>query len=76
MGGERLCGSKAQNHVTKVRGANETKSDQDEGSCPVPFSSFDWLQWVNEPQTEKELEALRLSVDRGKPFGQDSGVRQ
>jgi hypothetical protein len=29
----------------------------------------DWLQWVNEPQTDKELEALRLSLSRGKPFG-------
>ena len=31
----------------------------------------DWLEWVNEPQTDTELEALRLSIDRGRPFGQE-----
>jgi putative transposase len=29
----------------------------------------DWLRWVNQPQTEKELEAVRQSVRRGRPFG-------
>ncbi|HEV2969528.1 MAG TPA: transposase [Pirellulales bacterium] len=29
----------------------------------------DWLAWVNEPQTERELEAIQLSVSRGRPFG-------
>ena len=29
----------------------------------------DWLQWVNEPQTDKEMEQLRISVARGRPFG-------
>ena len=31
----------------------------------------DWLTWVNEPQTKKELEALRESVIKGKPFGDE-----
>ena len=30
----------------------------------------DWLDWVNEPQTEKELTAIRESVKRGRPFGE------
>ena len=30
----------------------------------------DWLQFVNEPQTEKELEAVRVSVVRGAPYGE------
>jgi len=30
-----------------------------------------WAAWVNEPQTEQELEAVRLSVNRGRPFGGD-----
>jgi len=34
----------------------------------------EWTRWVNEPQTEKELEALRVSVTRGRPFGEDSWV--
>jgi putative transposase len=28
----------------------------------------DWLAWVNEPQTDKEMEELRASVIRGRPF--------
>ena len=31
----------------------------------------DYLRWVNEPQTDAELEALRLAVRRGRPFGAD-----
>jgi len=28
-----------------------------------------WLEWVNQPQTEGELKALRDSIARGAPFG-------
>jgi putative transposase len=35
---------------------------------PEPMPS-DWIDRVNEPQTEAELEALRRSVQRGCPFG-------
>jgi putative transposase len=28
-----------------------------------------WLQWVDQPLTDAELEALRRSVNRGAPFG-------
>ena len=35
-----------------------------------------WLSWVNRAQTEAELEALRLSVGKGRPFGGEAwGVR-
>jgi putative transposase len=34
-----------------------------------------WIGWVNEPQTETELEALRQSVQRGCPFGREAWVR-
>ena len=30
----------------------------------------DWLRRVNDPQTEKELAALRESIKRGRPFGE------
>jgi putative transposase len=30
-----------------------------------------WLVWVNQAQTAKEVEALRLSVRRGRPFGDE-----
>ena len=36
------------------------------GPLPLPA---DWLEFVNEPETEAELEALRRSVNRGQPFG-------
>ena len=29
----------------------------------------DWLQLVNQPQTEAEVAALRCCIDRGRPFG-------
>lgn len=35
---------------------------------PVPLPA-DWVEHVNAPQTEAELEALRRSVRRGCPFG-------
>ena len=35
----------------------------------------DWAQWVNEPQTAAEEEALRHSVRRGAPFGDDRWSR-
>lgn len=35
---------------------------------PVPRPRA-WLSLVNEPQTEAELEALRVSIQRGRPFG-------
>jgi putative transposase len=28
-----------------------------------------WVQWINEPQSAKELAALRESLRRGRPFG-------
>ncbi len=31
-----------------------------------------WVDHVNSPQTEAELEALRRSVQRGSPFGDES----
>src|SRR5205807_6517814 len=38
---------------------------------PSPVARPDcWLQHVNEPQTEAEVERLRLSVPRGRPYGE------
>jgi putative transposase len=42
---------------------------------PVPRPA-DWLNFVNEPQTQAELEALRRSVNRGCPFGDDEWQKQ
>ena len=37
-------------------------------ASPVPRPAA-WLQWVNEPQTEAEVEALRECLRRGRPYG-------
>ncbi|HET6880455.1 MAG TPA: transposase [Pirellulales bacterium] len=34
-----------------------------------------WLQYVNQPQSEAELKAIRRSVVRGQPYGGDAWVR-
>jgi putative transposase len=36
----------------------------------------DWLDWVNQPQTEAELAELRRSVERGCPFGTPTWQRK
>ena len=33
-----------------------------------------WLEWVNGPQSEAELEALRHSLLRGRPYGDEAWV--
>jgi putative transposase len=38
---------------------------------PVPFGRL-WLQHVNEAQSEAELDAIRRSIARGRPFGGDA----
>jgi putative transposase len=35
----------------------------------------DWVEMVNQPQTEAELEAIRRSVLRGQPYGQEHWVK-
>ena len=43
--------------------------------APWPFERpRNWLDWVNEPQTAAELEALRCSVQRGRPYGSGTWV--
>lgn len=38
---------------------------------PAPRST-DWLDWVNQPQSEAELAALRQCVEHGTPYGSES----
>lgn len=35
-----------------------------------------WLSFVNTPQTEKQLERLRQSVNRGQPYGEESWIER
>jgi putative transposase len=45
------------------------------GEWPVSRSRR-WVEWVNKPQTDAELGALRQSVRRGQPFGAEDWVRR
>jgi putative transposase len=38
---------------------------------PVP-RCLDWLDWVNQPQSEAELAALRKCIARGTPYGNET----
>ena len=38
---------------------------------PLPRGD-DWLTWVNQPQSEAELAALRKCIERGMPYGKES----
>lgn len=42
---------------------------------PVPRPR-DYLKWVNEPQTGAEMEAMRVSIEKGRPFGSEKWQRQ
>jgi len=42
-----------------------------DGALPRPT---DWLQIVNQPQTEAEVAALRCCFNRGRPFGDPNWV--
>jgi putative transposase len=35
-----------------------------------------WVSWVNEPQTELEVEAIRRCIKRGSPFGEERWVKR
>jgi len=40
-----------------------------DGAVPMPR---DWLERVQRPETEAELEAVRRAVQRGQPFGSEA----
>ena len=42
---------------------------------PVSLGT-EWTKYVNRPQTQGELEALRRSVQRGQPFGSEAWQKQ
>lgn len=41
---------------------------------PVPRPA-EWVSWVNAPQTDRELEAIRDCVRRSRPYGSESWLR-
>ena len=60
---------------------------QESASDPIPLAPWpvpqpshrhaeQWIDWVNRPQTERELQSLRTCAVRGQPFGDDAWVRR
>ena len=45
------------------------------GKWPLP-RPYNWVDLVNAPQTETAFEAIRRSVTRGQPYGQDNWLRK
>ena len=58
------------------------RRDQRDDKLTTWFSDWpverpqDWLTRVNRPQSASELESLRTSVQRGRPFGEEGWVRR
>jgi putative transposase len=57
----------------RVFGDAEQKSLLADGPLPWPA---DWLEFVNRPETQEELSALRTSVVRSRPFGEAGWVKK
>jgi len=56
----------------RVWGSAEQRRILSAWPLPMPRS---WKALVNEPQTEGELEAIRRSVSRSRPYGKDDWVK-
>ena len=56
----------------RISGTPESRRILSDWPLPRPRS---WLQYVNQPQSEAELKAIRLSVQRGQPYGGDAWAR-
>jgi hypothetical protein len=52
--------------------AGEADSRRHPGATP---RGDDWVEWVNQRQSESELAALRRCIERGAPYGSDSWQR-
>jgi len=57
----------------RERGDKKARAFLSEWSVNRPRN---WVAWVNQPETETELEVLRRSVQRGRPFGGEMWVHR
>jgi REP-associated tyrosine transposase len=57
----------------RLRGSSDERSMLGDWPLPRPTS---WLQYVHQPQSEAEVQAIRQSVARGQPFGGDVWVQR
>ena len=57
----------------RLHGTPQQRSVLSDWPMPLPR---DWLAWLNRAETEAELQALRRSVNRGRPYGSDQWVER
>jgi putative transposase len=57
-------------------GSEELKGLLSDESPRLVGGTGDWLEWVNEPLMKRELERLRVSVARGRPYGSAAWVER
>ena len=57
----------------REHGTEKELSLLEEGPTPKPSN---WISWVNHPHTSSELDSLRLSITRGRPFGAINWVEE
>ena len=69
--------------VRRARGADAAERQALLSPWPIPGAATNrfgeprgWLATVNRPQSQAELEALRASVRRGRPFGNEGWVQR
>jgi putative transposase len=60
---------------SSLRERDQASADAFVQPGPVRFPE-NWVRWVNEPQTDGELELLRASVNRGVPYGSETWIER
>ncbi|MEY3783728.1 MAG: hypothetical protein RLZZ230_50 [Candidatus Parcubacteria bacterium] len=55
------------------RSAGETFQNQILDASPVSFT-LDYAEWINAPDTESDLSSIRISVNKGAPYGRENWV--
>ena len=56
----------------RLHGGADARTMLSDWPLPRPRS---WIDYVNQPQSDAELEAIRRSLDRGQPYGGEAWVR-
>ena len=56
----------------RLHGGADARMMLSDWPLPRPRS---WIDYVNQPQSDAELEAIRRSLDRGQPYGGEAWVR-
>ena len=69
-------------HAENWRWSSLWRRDQEDAKLTAWLSAWpverplDWISRINRPDNALELESLRLSVQRGRPFGEEAWVRR